>query len=234
MLSPQSIHEFVRLIRYHPDSQFVGGGTLVVSARKHARNPQPLVHVSGIRELHAAAPDCRGAASTMTDLAGDRHLPPAIREAAASIGGPAIRNWATLGGNVAAAAPGCLATVLLALDCRAEIMTRDGRALLVPLDEVIGCHRDLIVGIRWDPSRSVRFAKVRAGVLGPVTCSVAVSVDRARQDLRIAVGGTGMRPRRLETTGPVLDGSGSRQKIALILIERLIADISRGEWYESR
>ncbi len=63
----------------------------------------------------------------------------ALLEACSLIGGPQVRNTATLGGNVAHALPAADGTIaLVALDARAEIANRDGRRLVPILDLLKG------------------------------------------------------------------------------------------------
>src|SRR5580692_2812352 len=67
-----------------------------------------------------------GAMVRLVELASARALSP-LHKAVASIGGPAIRNMATVGGNICARHPyGDLATLLLALDAQLTFSTTRG------------------------------------------------------------------------------------------------------------
>ena len=60
----------------------------------------------------------------------------AVVEACQLIGGPQVRNTATLGGNVAHALPAADGAIaLLAMEARAEVASLDGRRML-PLEDL--------------------------------------------------------------------------------------------------
>jgi 4-hydroxybenzoyl-CoA reductase subunit beta len=99
-----------------PGSRLVAGGTDLLPALKHRiESPERLVslhRIGALRliELDEARAELRiGCAVTLAALAADarvRDLFPSLGEAAASVGGPQLRNSATLGGNLHAA-PRC-------------------------------------------------------------------------------------------------------------------------------
>src|SRR6185369_5979586 len=79
-----------------------------------------------------------GALATHAELASSdvvRAAAPALAEAAAAVGDPAVRNRGTIGGNVAHADPASdLPTVLVALDARIGAIGPSG-ARTIPADE---------------------------------------------------------------------------------------------------
>ena len=112
-------------------AKYIGGGTLVVRAANEGdlsfstfvRSTDP--QLSGIEVEGGKA--TIGASVTMSAIARHPGLS-VIAKAAKAVGGPAIRNMATVGGNLFAPAPyGDFAMVLLALD--ATVGTDDNGAL---------------------------------------------------------------------------------------------------------
>ncbi|MDW3221506.1 MAG: FAD binding domain-containing protein [Paracoccaceae bacterium] len=110
-------------------SQFLAGGTLLMRAVNYGDQRFDKI-------LRVTQPDARiqqegaririGAGATMCDVLSARDLD-FLHPVARQIGGPAIRNMATVGGNLFAPHPyGDLATALLALD--AEVIWADGRS----------------------------------------------------------------------------------------------------------
>ena len=103
-----------------PGARFMGGGTLLMQMINYGTHRFDRLVRCTDPELRSVRPERGsieiGAAVTMAAVSAD----PALRflaPAAARVGGPAIRNMATLGGNLFAAPPfGDLAAALLALD----------------------------------------------------------------------------------------------------------------------
>lgn len=116
------------------DAVFVAGGSdLMPRIKRRLVKPKLLVDLSSLRELDYVKQEdgCIriGALATISELSESTVLSrqyEAFRQVAARYGGPAIRNIATIGGNVAAAASSeDLIPVLLALD--ATIHTTSAR-----------------------------------------------------------------------------------------------------------
>lgn len=105
---PATLDEALSLAKAHPGAQYLAGGTdLVVNLRKRLHEPQHVIQLRKIPELHGIAQVGDelhiGALVTMDRLAGDatvtRRLP-ALAEAAGLVAGPTIRRMATVGGNI--------------------------------------------------------------------------------------------------------------------------------------
>jgi carbon-monoxide dehydrogenase medium subunit len=135
----------------------------------------------------------------------------ALLEAAGLIGGPQVRNTATLGGNVAHALPAGDGTIaLLALDAQAEIADLTG-CRQVPLSELfagpgrstLDLRRELLAGF-YLPLRQAGQASAFERVMRPQGVAIAIlnlAVWLQRQDdliadIRIAVGPSGPIPFR--------------------------------------
>ena len=101
-------------------ARFIGGGTLVMRAVNEGDLSISTLVRSGDRSLariDASGPRVTlGAGVTFARILAERDLA-FLHPVARSIGGPAVRNMGTVGGNLFAPAPfGDLATALLALD----------------------------------------------------------------------------------------------------------------------
>ena len=151
-------------------SRFLGGGTLLVRAlNEDVADFSTLVRCTdrALTEIRASASRVRiGAGVTMAMILAYRELA-LLHPAARSVGGPAVRAQATVGGNLFAPPPyGDFATALLALDARVSIQSgyspRD-----VPIDEFLrgrdSHSRAVVAGVEFAfprGERSLRFVKV--------------------------------------------------------------------------
>ena len=133
--SPKSMDEALRFLSEKGDcAKIVAGGTdLIPRLREGNFRPEFVINIleieelQGIREVQGGLR--LGAATTHTQVAESEILQrsyPSLAQAAASVGGPLIRNRGTIGGNLANASPAAdLAPALLSLN--AEAVIRDGR-----------------------------------------------------------------------------------------------------------
>ncbi len=160
----------------------------------------------------------------------------AVSEACGLIGGPQVRNSATLGGNVAHALPAADGMVgLLAMDAQAEIASVEGRRL-VPLSSLfrgpgvstLQGRQELLVGFHLAARRAGEasaFGRVMRpqGVALPIL-NAAAWVRREGdvvREVRIAVGPAGPVPQRAAELEQCLAGSPFDQD-ALARLRELI------------
>lgn len=137
--TPQSVDEaLVLLTQYASRAQIVAGGTdliLDVQQDNHAA-PQALIDVTAIRGLDQIGEEAGwivvGAAATHAAIEANplvRHHGAALAESCSVVGGPQVRNVATIGGNVAHALPAADGTIgLLALNAEVQVCTWNGTA----------------------------------------------------------------------------------------------------------
>jgi xanthine dehydrogenase FAD-binding subunit len=146
---------------------------------------------------------------------------PALVEACSVIGGPQVRNTATLGGNVAHALPAADGMIsLVALDARAEIASKAGcrlepmlKLFLGPGKSALELGSEILVGFhipRRGPNHASAFSRVMRpqGVALPIL-NMAVSLERegvAIASIRVAIGPSGPTPLRAEGVERVLVG----------------------------
>jgi len=145
-----------------------------------------------------------------------------IQAAVASISGPAVRNLATVGGNLFAKPPyGDLATLLLALDAEVELASsKETRRLSLNdfyllRDNAEGSSMKgvLVTHIRFsiDPARKVVFRKMARRQLNSgaiVTVALSLQLDRGIvRKARLALGGVDHHPIRALSAERILTGS---------------------------
>ena len=123
----RSVADAHQLLAAHPGAKLLAGGhSLVPLLKLRLAAPPALVDIGRIPELRGISRQGDmiriGALATHAELAASadlRNAAPALADAAAMVGDPAVRNRGTIGGNVAHADPASdLPTVLVALDAR--------------------------------------------------------------------------------------------------------------------
>ncbi|AZO53918.1 MULTISPECIES: FAD binding domain-containing protein [unclassified Mesorhizobium] len=209
-------------------TRYLGGGTLVVRAANEGD-----VSVSGlVRSTDPALSAIAlsggkvriGASATMAEIARHPDLG-TLAKAARAVGGPAIRNMATVGGNLFAPSPyGDFAVALLALD--ATVGTDDGDT---PIETFLAGRdnsRAIVTSVSLTLPRagSFRFLKVsRVKPKGVSVLSIAIVLEQAGDgtvsSARIALGCMADRPRRARAAekallGKTLDQNGIAAALA--------------------
>lgn len=151
---PDTIEELFNLLNQQPDARIMAGGTDLLVALRHApQERQPIIALERIEELRRIEelPNNSvsiGAAVTFGSIVGSPLLKaryPLLTQAASTVGGPAIRNMASIGGNIVTASPAAdsLPTLYL-LDARLELHSAAG-SRTVAIDEFIpGPRRTLL------------------------------------------------------------------------------------------
>jgi carbon-monoxide dehydrogenase medium subunit len=127
---PQTLKEAFRLMeKYKGRARYIAGGTdIIVRVKKGVAQPDALVSLRGINELRGVE---RGRGLTFGSMTLVRELEsdpvfstdfPALARAAAVLASPQIRNVATVGGNLANAAPSA--------DCAPPLLTLEAQLTL--------------------------------------------------------------------------------------------------------
>lgn len=205
-----------------------GGATLVAGMNAGRPKPSQIVSLQNIAALRGITVDADGAVriAAMTAhaavaaeprLAGGLAM---VREAAAQIAHPAIRNMATLGGSLADADPNAdYPCALLAAGADVELAGPRGRRFCPIDDFFLGCFTtalgagEIIVGVKLPPSRReetsayLKFSRVDGDY---ATVSVAVRLgweDGACAAIRIALGSCGATPIRVAAAERALVGT---------------------------
>lgn len=231
-------------------ARYIGGGTLVVRAANEGdlsfstfvRTTDPALSAMTVESRRATI----GASVTMAQIAGHPGLS-AIAKAARAVGGPAIRNMATVGGNLFAAAPyGDFAVALLALDATVRTTAGD-----VGIEEFLA-GRDakhagaVVASVSFDvpAAETFRFAKVsRVKPKGVSVLSIAAVIETDASGKvaasRIALGCMADRPLRAMAAekalvGATLTEEGVAKAVAAIGEgARPITDAIASAWYRA-
>ena len=196
-------------------AQYLGGGTIVVAnANYGAQDFSRIVRTTdaSLRIVRNDGNEVRiGAGATMTQVMRSKEtdfLAPVAR----SVAGPAVRNMATVGGNLFARPPfGDFGVALLALDARVSMS--DGR--LLPVEDFFA-ERETLKGLvsavlvpRPGP-RAFRYRKVtRTKPKGASILSIAVHLPGVGRvsGARIAFGAMGPAPLRSKGSEAALEGA---------------------------
>ena len=137
-----SVGDVQQLLAAHPDAKLLAGGhSLIPLLKLRLATPSALIDIGRVPELRGIArqgEDLRiGALTTHAELAASadvRAAAPALSEAAASVGDPAVRNRGTIGGTIAHADPASdLPAVLVALGARIVVAGAKGERT-IPAD----------------------------------------------------------------------------------------------------
>mgnify|MGYP001044566625 CR=1 FL=1 len=224
-----------------PARLIAGGTDLLLQLQQGQADPvESLVDVNGIPALQALEirnlPSLGeslfvGAAVTLSRIAGHplvwQHAA-ALVDACRLIGGPQVRNSATLGGNVAHALPAADGSIaLLALNAMAEVYGSIGK-ILTPLNELylgpgksaLNSANQILVGFYLPlaaPGQASAFQRIMRpqGVALPVL-NMACWLHREGDqivDLRLTLGPAGTRPMRSPVVEEALRGQYYSQTV---------------------
>jgi CO/xanthine dehydrogenase FAD-binding subunit len=209
VLTPTTLAEALRMKSERPDALPIEGGTdVMVELNFDRRRPEALLNLNEVAELKGSSREDGslrlGAALTYADA--HRHhadLFPSLSEASRTVGSPQIRNRGTIGGNLGTASPAGDALPPLVIE-RADVEVASVRAVRrIPISEfLIGPKRnaladdELIVAVHVAPNGSPQtFMKVGPrNAMVIAVCSLALVVDRERDELRASFGSSGPVP----------------------------------------
>lgn len=194
-------------------SRFLGGGTLVMHRVNYGdQRFDRIIRCTdpALREIRAEGDRISiGAGATMSAILANRDLA-FLAPAARLVGGPAIRNMATVGGNLMAPHPyGDFAVALLALDGVVRLAGGGEQ----PLEQFLSAKQGVVVSVSIiRPSGDAfRFKKVsRVKPKGVSVMSMAAHLNRAAgrlSNVRIAYGAMGPTPVRAHAVERVLEGA---------------------------
>ncbi len=196
---PRSLAQAVELRSSYGDELLVmAGGTILMGlVNEGALLPRLVMSLrrAGLRGIAERNGGFEiGAATTAAELAEFAELP-AVQEAAAGLGGPAVRTLATVGGNLFAKPPyGDLVVPLLALDTQVETVGPGG-ARRVPLEDLVsgsGTGATELVTALHVPPPAGDGVFLKLGRRGAnVAAVVAVAVQPVDGVVRIALGAAG-------------------------------------------
>ncbi len=228
---PASINEAVSLLsKYRGEAKVIAGGTdLLVKLRQGKISPRYVIDLKTIPDLNYINYDAEaglrlGAMTTIRDLEQSTVLHekcPVISQAASQLGHVAIRNVATLGGNLCNAVPSAdMAPSLIGLSARAKIVGPGGERTVLLEEFFTGSSQtvleaaELMVEIQVPASPANTrgtYLKYTARAVGLPIVGVAVIATlepegRICRDIKIVVGNVAPTPMRARQAEEVIRG----------------------------
>jgi CO/xanthine dehydrogenase FAD-binding subunit len=207
VLRPTTLAEALELRAERPEAMAIRGGTdVMVELNFDRARPDAILDLGEVSELGGwSREDGRlrlGAGLTYAEIENGEvgtELP-ALCEASRTVGSPQIRNRGTIGGNLGTASPaGDALPPLLVSAAEVEVASAHGGRRLPLADFLVGPKRnalggdELIVAVHVTPAAGAQtFLKVgprNAMVIS--VCSLAVAVDRERDEIRASFGSAG-------------------------------------------
>lgn len=248
-LLPQNLSEALNALAAEPGTaRPIAGGTDLLLDIQQGRHPpvDTLVDVTHLPELNAleirqdhlyvgaGVPLNRIVASTLVNEQAQ-----ALVEACALIGGPQVRNTATLGGNVAHALPAADGTIaLLALGAQAEIASPEGSRrmalgglFLGPGRSALDPKREILLGFYLPmrgPNQGTAFRRVmRPQGVAIAILNMAAWIQRngdTISDLRISAGPGGPTPFRACAAEDILRGKPLNPGSLALALEAVLSE----------
>jgi CO/xanthine dehydrogenase FAD-binding subunit len=202
VLTPRSLDEALRLKSDRPDAVPIQGGTdLMVALNFDWTRPEAILNLNEVAELRGWSRENGtlriGSGLTYTEAMALGEDFQSLAEASRTVGSPQIRNRGTIGGNLGTASPaGDALPPLLIEGAQVEVASVRGSRRL-PIDEfLVGVKRnaiepdELIAAVHVEPSGQPQtFMKVGPrNAMVIAVCSLALVVDRERDEVRAAFG----------------------------------------------
>jgi CO/xanthine dehydrogenase FAD-binding subunit len=227
VLSPRSLEEALQLKAERPQALPIDGGTdVMVDLNFDRARPDALLNLNEVAELDGWSRENGslrlGAGLSYTEAMAElATVLPALAEASRTVGSPQIRNRGTIGGNLGTASPaGDALPPLLVERADVELASVRGTRRLPLTDFLVGPKRnalaedELIVAVHIEPSGSAQtFMKIGPrNAMVIAVCSLALAVDRKREELRASFGSAG--PVAGLVVAPLSDVDGFPEQVA--------------------
>jgi CO/xanthine dehydrogenase FAD-binding subunit len=227
VLAPRTLADALRSKAERPDILPIEGGTdVMVDLNFDRARPDALLNLNEVAELKGWRRENGtlrlGAALTYTEAMGELATAlPALAEASRTVGSPQIRNRGTIGGNLGTASPaGDALPPLLVERADVEVASVRGKRLLPLTEFLVGPKRnalaedELIVAVHVQPSGGAQtFMKIGPrNAMVIAVCSLALVVDRKRDELRASFGSSG--PVAGLVVAPLADVDGFPHQVA--------------------
>jgi len=206
VLTPRTLDEALRLKAEAPEAWPIAGGTdVMVELNFDRARPPTLLNLNEVAELRGWSREDGtlrlGAALTYTECRAElADELTALAEASRTVGSPQIQNRATVGGNLGTSSPaGDSLPPLLVEEAEVELASVRGERR-VRLDEfLVGPKKnalepdELVAAVHVSPSGAAQtFMKVGPrNAMVIAVCSLALAVDREREELRASFGSSG-------------------------------------------
>lgn len=217
VLSPGSIEEAKRLITEYKNIKVLAGGTdLTIDINKDKISPEYLLSLRRIEEIKKIKDFQRhiiiGSMTTFSDILESGIISAnfnVLKECAASMGSPQIRNAATVGGNIANAAPAAdIIPCLMCLDASIDIVGPEGcrvtkiadyiknyKNIKLKSNEII---KEIVINKNNNLSGFYKLGKRNSLAISRINCAVSICLENNKvKKLRTALGAVGRLPFRV-------------------------------------
>ncbi|MGD8942747.1 MAG: xanthine dehydrogenase FAD-binding subunit XdhB [Desulfobacterales bacterium] len=250
-----SVQEAIRLLGENPEAHLIAGGTdMLVKLHKGKAQFDHLVDIHDIAELNYITQNDTGdiiigPLASFTQVAESelicQHIP-VLSQAVLTIGGPQVRNMATIGGNLCNGVPSAdSATPLIALNATVTIEGRHGSRQM-PLEsfflgpsQVALEQHEILTAITITHDNYVdyfghfhKYAMREAMDISTIGCSAVCKIkDGTLQDLRLAFGVAAPVPIRCKGTEGKVRGQKIKPKLLTDIARYVSADVRpRTSW----
>lgn len=225
---PDTLEEALEIMDKDDVIPLSGGSDLMVSGFNGTGVAptfnKPVMIISGLKELKGITKRedgsvVIGALSTSREIHTSELVHPLVRDAASRMGAIALRNSATIGGNIGNASPkGDTPQPLILLDSRVVLESVNGRREMLVDDFIIGAKKtkreknELITAVIIPPTHftHIYFHKVgmrRSNAISKLTLSVAAEIrDGVVVDFRASSGAAGPKVARNRDVEKILIG----------------------------
>ncbi len=255
----ESVSNAIELLKANPDSRLIAGGTdVLIRLRDGKAGYEHLVDIHDLEELKQCHinEDGRliiGPGTTFTNLIESdiiRQNIPILAEAAATVGGPQIRNVATIGGNICNGVTSAdSASSLFALNALLIIEGVKGKRQVPISDFYKGPGKvdlkqgEILTSIRIIPDNYQdysghyhKYAMRNAMDIATIGCAAVCKIkDDHLEDLRLAYGVAAPVPIRCNKTEAMATGKKLTEKLLMDISATVKQDVTpRTSWRASK
>ena len=255
-LLPETLEEVTKLLdEYGPEILVMAGGTLAMPLINEGVSTPEIVlglkraKLNYLRKSNGIF--VVGATTSLTQMTEQSDIP-GLREAANAVGGWAIRNMGTIGGNLFAPPPGGdFAVALLALDAELKFVGKNG-ARVMPLDEFYTGFltnrmvpgeilSEVILPIPKGSSAFIKYGRRHTNTPSIVAVAINIVFDGDMvEEARVALNAVGPHPFRAKRVEAYLQGKALKEEVALEAAELATTEIEpftdpiASEWYRRK
>jgi len=251
----------VKLLAEHPEARIIAGGSdVLIQIREGKLAGCTLVSIQKVDELRDVSVDSNGvirigSLTSFSRIAADtvikKHIP-VLAEAAQTIGGPQLRNIATIGGNVCNGVTSAdSASTLFAFDAVMEYLGPNGTRLVPIKEHYISAgktalaHDEILMAILINVEsykncfgHYIKYAMRNALDIATLGCSANVRLSEDKKNierLRLAYGVAGPNPMRAQSAELAAAGKAANEETVATAAKAAISDINpRTSWRASR
>lgn len=258
-MKARSVDEAIELLARHPHARVIAGGTdVLIRLRQGNDSYAELVDIHDLGDLRFIETDDSqniriGSGTVFADLIQSDIINdqvPILAESAASVGGPQIRNVATIGGNICNGVPSADgAPGLFVLNALVEIQGQQGTRQVPIIDFYLGPGQvdlkpaEILTAITITRNNYqdyaghyYKYAMRRAMDIATIGCAVSLKADAGRvRDFRMAFGVAGPTPLRCPAAEQAAAGQAVSEKLFTDIAAAVCRDVNpRTSWRASK